>query len=61
MIKTPIKRGQVWKNNFTGKRFLIAGTHGRKWRAKTLDRAIADIHSLTNQTLWSKFTLQLDS
>lgn len=61
MIRHAIKRGQIWKNNVTGKRFLIAGTHGRKWRAKTLDRAVPDIHSLANQTLWSKFSLQLDS
>lgn len=60
MIRTTIKRGQIWKNNLTGKRYQIVGTHGRKWRAKTLDRAIQDIHSLTNQTLWTKFYLEVN-
>lgn len=56
MIKTPIKRGQIWQHKVSGKRCVIFGTNGRKWRTRTLQEK-SENHSLSNLTLWCKFTL----
>ena len=56
MIRTPIKRGQTWENKLNKTRCVIFGTSKNGWKVLRVDGK-KETHSLTNQTLWTKFNL----
>lgn len=57
MIRTPIKRGQIWEHKISKIRCQITGTAKKGWKTITLNKAKTENHSLKNQTLWTKFNL----
>lgn len=56
MIRTPIKRGQIWEHKVSKIQCRIIGTKGRRWKTITLDKK-QENHTLANQTFWTKFEL----
>jgi len=57
MIRTPIKRGQIWESLKSGIRCRIIGTRGGRYKVLTINTDKIQNHSVTNQTLWSKMKL----
>jgi hypothetical protein len=61
MGKTPIKRGQIWKQKGTSMYVQIIGTSGGKWKTKVLSDKLGvykGSHTMTQQTIWSRYELQ---
>lgn len=57
MIRTPIKRGQIWESKKSGIRCRIFGSVGGRWRVITLNTDKIQNHSITNNTIWSRMKL----
>lgn len=61
MIKTPIKRNQIWKHSASDFQILVAGKKGRKWNCKVLTErpgVFNGSHTMSQITIWKKFELQ---
>lgn len=60
MKKIRIERSQIWRHKVSGDMVVVHGKHGDKWiiiRVNKQKRNSSDSHTVSNQTLWSKFTL----
>lgn len=60
MNKIRIAKNQTWKHNISGDLIVVHGKHRDKWiivRVGGKKRNSSDSHTVSNQTLWTKFTL----
>lgn len=60
MIRTPIKRNQIWENKVSGFQLMVYSKKGVKWKCKVLtDRhdVFNGTHTMSQFTLWKKFEL----
>jgi len=61
MIKTQIKKGQVWQHKHSGKQVQVYRKAGGDWIILSLDGSEfqgSASHKVAPQTLWSKFLLK---